>query len=66
MKIKTIILLIKIIVKLMLIKIGEVENKVPNITDLIKKTAYDAKIKKEIENKYFITAHYNTKRDTIQ
>ena len=39
-------------------KIGEVENKNPDVTDLVKKTDYYAKIK-EIERKYFTTSYYN-------
>ena len=35
-----------------------VENKMSNVTNLIKKTDYDAKIS-DIESKYFTTADYN-------
>ena len=35
-----------------------VENKIPSVTDLVKKTDYDAKIS-EIENKYFSTSDFN-------
>ena len=35
-----------------------VENKIPNVSDLIKKVDYSAKIS-EIENKYFTTFDYN-------
>ena len=43
-------------------KIGEVENKIPNVSGLLKKKPkktidYDAKIS-EIEGKYFTTANY--------
>ena len=34
-------------------KIGEIENKIPDITDLVKKTDYDAKISKA-EGKYIL------------
>ena len=39
-------------------KCGEIENKIPQITDLRKKTDYDAKII-DIEKKYFTAADYN-------
>ena len=39
-------------------KCGEIENKIPQVTDLRKKTDYDAKII-DIEKKYFTTADYN-------
>ena len=39
-------------------KIGEIENKIPYVTDLVKKTNYDAKIK-HIKKRYFTTAAYN-------
>ena len=39
-------------------KCGEIENKIPQATDLRKKTDYDAKII-DIEKKYFTTAGYN-------
>ena len=35
-----------------------VKNKIPNVSDLVKKADYDAKIS-EIENKYFTTSDYN-------
>ena len=35
-----------------------VENKIPNVSDLVKKADYDVKIP-EIENKDFITSDYN-------
>ena len=35
-----------------------VENKIPNVCDLVKKADYDAKIS-EMENKYFTTYDYN-------
>ena len=35
------------------------ENKTPNISDLVRKAYYDAKIS-EIENRYFTTFDYNT------
>ena len=38
-------------------KIGEVDNKIPNI-NIVKKTAYDAK-GKDMEGKYFTTSDYN-------
>ena len=39
-------------------KIGEVKNKIPDLSDLVKKTDYDAKIS-EIEEKCFTTSDYN-------
>ena len=39
-------------------KIGEVENKIPDVSGLVKKTDYDAKIK-DIEGTYFSTVNYN-------
>ena len=39
-------------------KIGEVENKILNVTDLVKKTYYNAKIT-EIKGKSFTTSDYN-------
>ena len=39
-------------------KISEVENKIPSISGLVKKTDYDAKIK-NIVGKYFTIADYN-------
>ena len=39
-------------------KIKEVENKMPVLSDLVKKTDYGAK-KSEIEGKYFTTSDYN-------
>ena len=39
-------------------KIGEVVNKIPDITSLVKKTNDDAKVK-DIEETYSITADYN-------
>ena len=39
-------------------KIGEVENKILNVTDLVKKTDYNAKIT-EIKGKSFTTSNYN-------
>ena len=39
-------------------KIKEVENKMPVLSDLVKKTDYGAKIS-EIEGKYFTTSDYN-------
>ena len=39
-------------------KIKEVENKMPALSDLVKKTDYGAKIS-EIEGKYFTTSDYN-------
>ena len=41
-----------------------VENKIPSVTDLVKKTDYDAKIS-EIENKYFTTSDYNKLTNAI-
>ena len=38
-------------------KIGEVKNKLPHLSDLVKKTDYDAKIS-EIEEIYFTTSDY--------
>ena len=35
-----------------------VQNKIPNVSDLVKKADYDAKIS-EMENKYFTTYDYN-------
>ena len=35
-----------------------VENKMPNVSDLVNKPDYDAKIS-EMENKYFTTSDYN-------
>ena len=35
-----------------------VENKIPNVSSLVKKADYDAKIK-EIESRYFTTSDYN-------
>ena len=35
-----------------------VENKIPSVSDLVKKTDYDAKAK-DIEEKYFNTSNYN-------
>ena len=35
------------------------ENKIPNVSDLVKKVDYDAKIS-EIENKYFTTSDYKS------
>ena len=39
-------------------KISEVENKIPIVNGLVKKTDYDAKIK-NIEGKYLTTVDYN-------
>ena len=39
-------------------KIGEVENKIPDVSGLVRKTDYDAKIK-DIERTYFSTVDYN-------
>ena len=39
-------------------KIGEVENKIPNASGLVKKTVYEAKIS-EIDRKYFTTSGYH-------
>ena len=39
-------------------KIGEVENKIPDVSGLVRKTDYDAKIK-DIEGTYFSTVDYN-------
>ena len=39
-------------------KIGEVDNKIPDVSKLIKKADYDAKIK-DTERKHFTTADYN-------
>ena len=39
-------------------KIGEVENKIPGVSGLVRKTDYDAKIK-DIEGTYFSTVDYN-------
>ena len=39
-------------------KIDEVKNKIPDFSDLVKKTDYEAKIK-DIQKKCFITAGYN-------
>ena len=39
-------------------KIGEVENKIPDVSGLVRKTDYDAKIK-DIEGTYFSTVNYN-------
>ena len=38
-------------------QISEVENKIPSVSGLVKKTDYDAKIK-DIEGKYFTSADY--------
>ena len=38
--------------------ISEVENRIPSVSGLVKKTEYDAKIK-DIEGKYFTNADYN-------
>ena len=38
-------------------KIGEVENKIPTVSDLVKKTDYNAEIS-DIETKYFTTSDY--------
>ena len=38
-------------------KISEVENKIPSVRGLVKKTDYDAKVK-DIEGKYFTAADY--------
>ena len=38
-------------------KTGEVKNKIPDLSDLIKKTNYDAKIS-EFEEKYFTASDY--------
>ena len=38
-------------------KIGEAENKIPDVTGLVKKTDYDAKIS-GIEGKHFSTVYY--------
>ena len=35
-----------------------VENKIPKVSDLVKKANYDAEIK-DIQDKYFTTSHYN-------
>ena len=42
---------------------SEVQNKVPSISGLVKKTDYDAKTK-DIEEKYFTTADYDCKSHT--
>ena len=39
-------------------KIGEAENEIPNVTDLVNKSNYITKIS-HIEKKYFTTADYN-------
>ena len=39
-------------------KIGEVRNKIPDVSGLVMKTVYDAKIL-DIKKKYFIIADYN-------
>ena len=39
-------------------KIKEVDNKIPNLSSLVKKTDYDAKIS-DIQGKYFTTSDYN-------
>ena len=39
------------------IKIGEVKNKIPTVSDLVKKTDYNAEIS-DIETKYFTTSDY--------
>ena len=39
-------------------KICEVENKIPDVSGLVQKTDYNAKIS-EAEGKYFTTAGYN-------
>ena len=38
--------------------LDDVKNKIPDITDLVKQTDYDAKIK-DIEDKYLTTSDYN-------
>ena len=38
-------------------EIGEVESKIPDVSGLVKKTDYDAKIS-DIEKKYFTTSDY--------
>ena len=40
------------------IEISEVENKIPNVSDLVKKSDYDAKIT-DIEEKCFANPDYN-------
>ena len=42
----------------MIQKVGEVENKIPDLDCLVKKTIYDAKFSK-IERKYFTNYDYN-------
>ena len=39
-------------------RIGEVESKIPDISGLVKKTDYNAKIS-DIETKYFTNSDYN-------
>ena len=39
-------------------KIGEAENKIPDVSGLVKKTVYNAKIS-DMEKKYFTTSDYN-------
>ena len=39
-------------------KTGDVENKIPDVSDSVKKIDYDSKIK-DIEEKYFTTFDYN-------
>ena len=43
-----------------------VQNKIPTVTDLVKKVDYDAELS-EIENKYFTTFHYDksTSNNTV-
>ena len=40
------------------------ENKIPNVSDLVKKVDYDSEIK-DIKNKYFTTSDYNKFTSTI-
>ena len=42
-------------------KIGEVENKIPDVSGLVKKTYYNAKIS-DTETRYFTTSDYNNLR----
>ena len=39
-------------------KVGEVDNKIPDVSGLVKKTGYNAKIL-DTEGKYFSTSDYN-------
>ena len=48
----------------MRLKVKYLENKIPNVTNLVRKADYDAKIS-DMENKYFTTSHYNMLTNNI-